>query len=401
MDDEEVPLSVLLVGNYAPDRQFSMLGFADCLEREYRARGLRAWRIAPTPRLGRASAPPKLRKWLAYADKYLLFPRFLKKAAARCDLVHILDHGNAMYVRHVADRPHVVTCHDLLAIRASIGEIPGWTIGGSGRKYQSMILAGLRQARHIAAVSRATLEDVLRIVGKSENDVQLVYNGVYQPIEPFPLPEARHIVTTLGIVRPYLLVVGYDSPYKNRAGALEIHRQLGNVMGDSAPDLVVAGKSNPASGPSARILEDPRVRYVDAPGLPTLTALYQCAQGLLFPSWNEGFGLPILEAQLLECPVFTTNRAPMTEVGGNAACYFDPETPVEAARTIADRLPHSQSMKEEGLLNAKRFSTNAMIANYVSLYERILGGGVQLETSTSDGGDVSLSSYRGDGRVRN
>ena len=70
-----------------------------------------------------------------------------------------------------------------------------------------------------------------------------------------------------------------------------------------------------------------------------LRALYSTATALLFPSFQEGFGWPIIEAQACGCPVITSNRTPMTEVGENAAIYINPDSPEEAAREIAKHFP--------------------------------------------------------------
>ena len=65
-----------------------------------------------------------------------------------------------------------------------------------------------------------------------------------------------------------------------------------------------------------------------------LRALYSKATALLFPSLREGFGWPIIEAQACGCPVFTSDRVPMTEVGGDAAIYLDPTDPRPAPRLL-------------------------------------------------------------------
>ena len=83
-------MSVLLVGNYAQDRQYSMLGFSGAMAKGLSARGIAVKTIAPEPRLGGSRAiSPKLAKWLGYLDKYLIFPRELKRASKEVDLVHI------------------------------------------------------------------------------------------------------------------------------------------------------------------------------------------------------------------------------------------------------------------------------------------------------------------------
>lgn len=366
-------MKVLLVSNYAPDQQYSMLGFAECLKRELPKIGLQPTLLSPKPRLGQSIQMPKLRKWLAYVDKYILFPQTLRIHAANHDLTHILDHGNAMYVPHLATRKHLITCHDMLAIRASLGEIPDWKLGPTGMKYQSLILSGLKKSHRIAAVSGATQEDVLRLTGLPEERVQIVYNGLYQDLSPLPVDKAATLLVAQGIQRPFFLHVGGDSPYKNRSGLLDIYHHLLNQI-PYAPDLVLAGRK-PSEKVANRIAELPpgKVRLLVSPDSETLTALYQSAEALIFPSTHEGFGLPIIEAQALGCPVFTSNRPPMTEVGGKAATYFDPSQPESAARTIAQVLGDTAKMKAMGRENVVRFSASEMAQNYLRLYKDICG----------------------------
>ena len=102
-----------------------------------------------------------------------------------------------------------------------------------------------------------------------------------------------------------------------------------------------------------------------------LQVLYSKAIALLFPSLREGFGWPIIEAQACGCPVFTSDRVPMTEVGGNAAIYLDPTDPPGAAAVIANSLDRVPQLRQAGLENVKRFSSAAMISSYSSVYQRL------------------------------
>ena len=65
-------------------------------------------------------------KWLGYVDKFALFPPELRRAMAWADLVHVCDQGNAMYMRYLQNKPHLLTCHDVLAIRSALGDVPEW-----------------------------------------------------------------------------------------------------------------------------------------------------------------------------------------------------------------------------------------------------------------------------------
>src|SRR4051812_17534967 len=63
-------------------------------------------------------------KWLGYADRFVVFRKTLRSQLKWADVIHICDHGNAVYVPWLSGRPHLVTCHDALALRSALGEFP-------------------------------------------------------------------------------------------------------------------------------------------------------------------------------------------------------------------------------------------------------------------------------------
>src|SRR5207249_6761486 len=107
-----------------------------------------------------------------------------RRLAASADVVHICDHSNALYVRHIEKRPHLVTCNDMLAIRSAHGEFPQNRTGWSGRILQRWILAGLRRARRLTCISEATRHDVLRLTGHRPEVVSVTYMGQNFPYMP-------------------------------------------------------------------------------------------------------------------------------------------------------------------------------------------------------------------------
>jgi hypothetical protein len=121
-------VKVLLVANYVRDRQYSMLRFSELLESELGKCGHDVRVIRPAVRLGRVGRRwHGVGKWLGYADKFLLFPARLRKACAWADIVHVCDHSNSLYTRYLDRFPHIVTCHDLLAVRLAQGEFASAT----------------------------------------------------------------------------------------------------------------------------------------------------------------------------------------------------------------------------------------------------------------------------------
>lgn len=367
---------VLLAGNYRPDRQFSMLGFETALAKHVPKERVLFTAIHPAQVLGGGNNKSFFRKWFAYADKFVLFPKKLRQLEREVDLVHIVDHGNAMWVPSLKKRPVLVTCHDLLAMRASLGEIPEWSVGGSGRKFQTLIAQGLALSSHIACVSRATRGDLCRILKFPPEQSSVIYNGLYDPC--IGRLEAHEIRSRIGDLQlkwseGFLLHVGGNQPYKYRTGLLDIYSLLTDRMGERCPGLVLAGhRLNEDVRERHKVLFDTgKVIEVVTPDTRTIWALYSAARGLVFPSLLEGFGLPLLEAQACGCPVFSSNRASLPEVGGRGALYFDPENHEEAVDAILAGLRDPMPLIQEGYANLTHFTTERMVSEYVELYESL------------------------------
>lgn len=367
-------MKILLVGNYLPDRQESMQRFAEMMEQELSHAGHEVRLIRPVVKLGKFSWPNKLQKWIGHIDKFLLFPSALRRATAWADVVHICDHSNAMYVKHVASRPHLVTCHDLLAVRGARGEFPVDPVGFTGKLLQKWIARGLKSAKFIVCVSNATRLDCMRVLDIDASRLEVVYSGLNYPYYPMPIGEAEGRLDRLGMSnkRRFLMHVGSNTWYKNRLGVLKIFAQLVRQHQRDI-DLIFAGRKLTAAMNKfiAEAGIEKRVKQLGAVSNEDLCALYSRAEGLIFPSLEEGFGWPVLEAQASGCPVFTSNRAPMTEIGGDAAVYIYPLLPEQSADVIDQHLDALQGMRERGVANGKKFSNAAMRDAYLEIYSRI------------------------------
>jgi glycosyltransferase involved in cell wall biosynthesis len=106
-----------------------------------------------------------------------------------------------------------------------------------------------------------------------------------------------------------------------------------------------------------------------------LRAIYTGATALLFPSLEEGFGWPILEAQACACPVITSGRSPMTDIAGNAAIFIDPEDAVSAAAAIASRMGDLDALREAGLANVRAYSPENMVDRWCEIYRELASPG--------------------------
>jgi glycosyltransferase involved in cell wall biosynthesis len=354
-----------------------MLRFGEVMERGLSERGITTTLIQPDPLwLGNRSSAAGFGKWMGYVDKFLRFPQRLRSAAQAHDVVHILDHSNAPYCRSISDMPHLVTCHDLLAVRSALGEFPQNHTRWSGRRLQAHILASLKQARQVACESRATIADVQRLTGIPDSRVAFVPLGLNFPYGPLPADVVARHLNDLGLngVGRYLLHIGGNHWYKNRNGVLRIAAALRRLPGHEDIRLVMAGEA--LGSEAIRISEQEGLgTHLHAVGGVTneqLNALYLGALGLVFPSFHEGFGWPVIEAQACGCPAFISDRPPLPEVAGETAVRFDPNNATAAAQAIAAGLVRRASLVEAARENVARYTNQAMIDGYLALYQRLI-----------------------------
>lgn len=368
---------VLLIGNYRPDRQESMQRYADLVTRALARSGLR-WRLLrPEPVLRRGPwARGALAPWLGAVDKFLLFPLRLlwllrRPRGRRPALVHLLDQGNGVYLPLLRGTPHLVTLHDLIAVRAGSG---GPTCHPAPRPslYQRLNRAALARAGRLLCVSEATRWDAQRVLGTLPERLAVLAN----PLEPLFLKPARAPLVSLP--RRYWLHVGSAAWYKNRMAVLRIHAGLlaPEPEGEGlALPLVLVGQ--PLTGDEIDLLRHlgtlERVQHAGRLGDRELRAAYRFAEGLIFPSLEEGFGWPVLEALAQDCPVVVSHCAALTEVGGDAVLAIDAGEPAAAARIAADwRQPGRRAERRRlGRRRARRHSVRRYSRSLVRVYQEL------------------------------
>jgi glycosyltransferase involved in cell wall biosynthesis len=387
-------MKLLLLGNYPPDAQQSMLRFGAMIHQGATARGWDTAAIAPaTGRLTRALrrvVNGGARKWLGYLDKYVLFRPVLARrlqsethAARRSGIplvVHVMDHSNALYIprKRIRGVTWAVTCHDLLAVRGALGEDTDCPATPLGRRLQRSIVRGLGRAAAIAADSTSTLQDVDRLVAVEGQLRRVILLGLNHSYSTIGYAEARARVATLAGIpwsRPFLLHVGSNLPRKNKAGVLRVFARL---RVDWPGNLVFCGAELPeelrAAALAAGVSE--RVFAVASPDNVQLEAIYNLAHALLFPSRCEGFGWPVIEAQACGCPVVCSDRTSLSEVGGAAAIVHALEDEAGMAHSIlrlADEAWRTDVVRR-GQANVLRFAPERMIDAYAALYEEVLAG---------------------------
>lgn len=279
----------------------------------------------------------KLKKWLGYMDQYLVFPwqvRQKLKQQQEKVLYVVADNALGPYVPLIADRPHVIHCHDFLAQRSALGQIPENMTSASGQKYQAYIRNGYTKGKNFISVSEKTRTDLADFLPAPPRRSEMVYNGLnpaYQQASPL---ESRLALTgKLGIELKdgFLLHVGGNQWYKNRLGVIAIYNQWRERYTLALPLLLIG------AAPSAALKEayeqsayKQDIHFLTGIDDATVRQAYSGATVFLFPSIAEGFGWPIAEAMASGTLVLTTAENPMLEVAGDAA-FLIPKKPFEKA----------------------------------------------------------------------
>lgn len=373
----------ILIGSYPPDRQESMQRFTDLMATGLTQRGYNVVTWLPRQVWLRDSRKPYggINKWLGYLDKWILFPRWLKRAVKTTQFqhgagvrYHICDHSNAPYLAQLPPDQAAITCHDVLAIRGAFGAPDAHCPASRlGVVLQRWILKHLRNADRIGCVSQLTLRQLVEVAGQSaaKPNWKVVHNAFNADFKKLSAAAARQVLARqhLHLPQPFLLHVGSNLPRKNRRMLLQMVSQKDSSW---PGNIVFAGQPMDAAlREEAHALNlTNRVHSVSKPDHETLCALYSLAHAFVFPSFSEGFGWPIIEAQACGAPVLASQLDPLPEVSGGAALHADPHAP----QTFAAALQHledtnvRQSLIAAGHQNAARFGLNRMIDGYLALH---------------------------------
>ncbi|HSP19682.1 MAG TPA: glycosyltransferase family 1 protein, partial [Myxococcaceae bacterium] len=244
-------------------------------------------------------------------------------------------------------------------------------------QFRLWLARSLRVADHVVCVSAWTRAQLLSCHPELDaSRVSVVHNGVDHAL-PAPLdPVSQAWLRSLGLPDRWVLFAGALDARKNVGLVLDALERLGAA----APTLVLAGQRWYGAGPLERRLAVLRGRGLDIRPIgflaePLLWTLMSAAPVFVFPSRDEGFGLPPLEAMSLGTPVIVSTAAALPEVCGDAAVQIDPDD-ADALATALQRLlddPAERARRAEaGRARARSFRWDATAAHLLEVYRSLL-----------------------------
>ncbi|HVZ62042.1 MAG TPA: glycosyltransferase family 1 protein, partial [Terriglobales bacterium] len=270
----------------------------------------------------------------------------------------------------------VVTIYDLTHILDSSFRrtLKSWVYA------QPMLRSVASKADHIFTISMYSSKCISEVLHVNPEKISVTYPGVSSEFRRLDrLQCTLRVSEALGVNSPFLLFVGNLKSHKNFLGLLSAFAIL-RKSGRIESSLVVVGDD--AKGGlelRARIqqlsLED-HVVVVPRVAKSLLVDLYNSADLLVLPSFEEGFGLPVLESLACGTPVACARTASLPEVGGGLAEYFDPYEYEDIADAIERALcqKHRERIRLEGPMWSAQFGWGSCVDDVFGTYERLVLG---------------------------
>jgi glycosyltransferase involved in cell wall biosynthesis len=266
----------------------------------------------------------------------------------------------------LAGGPQVVTIHDVHVLNT-----PSLI-----RKIARGIFEYLsaKRADAVIAPSAAARQDIAKAFGVPAERICVVHEAP-KTIGRAMAEDEGAVLARHGIQRPYVVAFSNPSSHKNIARLARCYKRVAGYFEHS---LVLVGSLPQDPGERAEITSGPlagRVRplgYVPDADVP---AILKNADLFVFPSWYEGFGLPVLEAQMYGVPAICSTAASLPEVAGEGALYFDPYSDEELVQRLGECLASEElraTLRLRGYENLKRFSWRAAATQTMEVYRCVV-----------------------------
>lgn len=289
-----------------------------------------------------------------------------RRLPQRVDLFHGLNQRLPRY----RFRRQVITVHDVFALSAEDYATPEFRA-----RFSAVIGDAVRRADRIICVSAYTRDRLCQLLGAQPESCDVVHHGVEQDPPPPPEP-ARRRARELAGGGPFFLSVGAIQVRKNTLAAAQA---VGRLPPQAGARLVVAGGAGHGAQQVLDFIQSnglgDRIRLLGYTDEGTLDALYAEATALLFPSFEEGFGFPVLEAMARGLPVIASSASSLPEIAGEAAILVNPrdtEGMAQAALRMLEDGAWRADWSARGRARARLFTWQRAAQTTLDVYRSLL-----------------------------
>jgi len=235
----------------------------------------------------------------------------------------------------------------------------------------------VQAAEAIIINSQSLRTEILRHLEVDPAKLRLIPEAVdHDLFKPGDAGAARAHIRSYGVAKPFVLFVSSLWPYKNCDGLIRAFAHAKAALGDRQLVVIGPGRdekyaaSLPTLAAELGIADD--VLFLGGMPLSETVAFYQAADVFAYPSFNETFGLPILEAMACGCPVVTSDTTAMPETAGGAAILAYPDDPASIAKAILEALgPGQDQLRDRGFRRANEFTWSATARSTLDVYREV------------------------------
>ncbi len=287
----------------------------------------------------------------------------------KIDVFHGLSHVLPLGIEKTGV-PSIVTVHDLIYLR-----YPEYYKKLDRKMYLSICKNSCRMATKIIAISQQTKADLIRFFGTDPDKIEVIYqscdNRFFTKLND---AEKKTVRLKFNLPEKFILSVGTIERRKNQLAILKAV-----VKENVDTTVVILGKPTVYMNDIIQFIHDSgickQVIFLHNTSSDELQAIYQMAEVMVYPSFFEGFGLPVLEAQASGCPVITSNISSLPEAGGEGALYVNPADISEIGQAINKMLSDTgirEEMIRKGNINATLFSDKLAAQRLMELYQKLV-----------------------------
>lgn len=297
------------------------------------------------------------------------FPKLIKLYLDNLDIFH---EPAFRYLKPIGTRT-VVTIHDITSV------FKYDFMSEKFRRYANKKLEkSILKSDKIIAVSENTKDDILHYFNVSPDRIEVVYHGISDRFKI--LPNRKDLKKILkrkyNLTGKYILFVGTIEIRKNIANLVLSYVGIKNRLKDVK--LVLIGGKGYGYGFLSRLIKEMKrydviyYQYLDHDDLPLF---YNCAEAFVYPSFYEGFGLPVLEAMKCGIPVITSKNSALLEIGKRYVHYVNPFS----LKSIGDGIlkilydkDYATNLSRSALKYVERFNWQKTARETIKVYEKTL-----------------------------
>ena len=257
----------------------------------------------------------------------------------------------------------IVTIHDLLFLK-----YPHFYNPIDRLIYIQKSKKACLNANKIIAISNQTKEDIIYYFNIPEEKIHVIYQACHQNFIENNHP--KHLIDKYNLERPFLLYVGTIEERKNLIFLLQALKEKKEMQ------LICIGKKTTYYKKVQLFIKkhnlQDNVRFIDILNNKELSLIYQKSRGVVYPSIDEGFGIPILEAMYSKTPIITSNKNIFKEIGGSDSYYFEEqniESLIEQINNVWIASKERDNRIVKNIKHIKQFTESKHATQIINLYK--------------------------------